>query len=263
MDLNFCVYMFGLLYTGELNLKKLRATYCNPDVGLQLSTVFTISSPLKVMLLALLCCSLMTALLQDGWTQIQKVHCWAPQKPSQYGTAAVHNKVTYWYLLFSHVVRKCRKHPSTTANLLHLGSSSLALQSQTLAHIWLWSTARTQDFPPSLHKDAAAKELICTCFCPLWPNAVLPYCTEFKSAGQVWSLPILWQVWFILSCNTHSDCGFWQLALVPDQWEIIIVEKQTWGVDPIHPQAQKAQTIHMQTTRSCVRSVMAELQENF
>lgn len=127
--------MFGLLYTGELNLKKLRAIYCNPDVGLQLSTVFTISSPLKVMLLALLYCSLMTALLQDGWTQIQKVHCWAPQKPSQCGAAAMQHKVTYWYLLFSHVVRKCRKDPSTTANLLHLGSSSLALQSQTSTHL--------------------------------------------------------------------------------------------------------------------------------
>lgn len=72
MDLNFCVYMFGLLYTSELNLKKLRATHCNPDVGLQLFAVFAISSPLNVMLLALLCCSLMTAFLQDGWTQMQR-----------------------------------------------------------------------------------------------------------------------------------------------------------------------------------------------
>ena len=140
-------------------------------------------------------------------------------------------------------MRKRRKDPSTTANLLRLGSARLALQSQTLACSWLWSTAR-QDFLPSLHKDAAAKELICACFCLLWPNAVLPYCTEFKSAGQVWSLPIVWQVWFILSYNTHSDGGFWQLALFPDQGGIIIVEKQSWGVGLIHPQAQKAQIIH-------------------
>lgn len=66
MDLNVCVYMFGLLYTSELNLKKLRAMYCNPDVSLQLFAVFAISSPLNGMLLALLYCSLTTALLQDG-----------------------------------------------------------------------------------------------------------------------------------------------------------------------------------------------------
>jgi len=44
--------------------------YCNPDVGLQLFAVLMITSPLKVMLLALLYHSFMTALLQGGWTQI-------------------------------------------------------------------------------------------------------------------------------------------------------------------------------------------------
>lgn len=229
--------------------------YDNPDVSLQLFAVFAISSPLNVMLLVLLCCSLMTALLQDRWTQIQNIHCWATQRSSQYGTVAMQHKVTDWYLLLSCAVRKCRKDSPTTANLLHLGSTSLALKSQTLARSWLWSTTTSQDFPPSLHKDTAAKELICTWFCLLWPNAVLPYCTDFKSAGQVWSLPILWQVWFILNYNTHSDCGFWQLALFPDQWEIIIVENQIWAVDLIPPRVHKAQIIHMQTTLRVVLGV--------
>lgn len=39
--------------------------YCNKGVSLQLSAVCALSSPLHVMLLALLCCNLMTALLQD------------------------------------------------------------------------------------------------------------------------------------------------------------------------------------------------------
>lgn len=211
------------------------------------------------MLLSLLYFSLVTALLQDGWTQIPN----SLLSTTEVLTAlAVQDKVTDRYLLFSHVVRKCRNNPSATANLLHLGSAGLALRSPTLAHIWLWSDSASQDFPPSPHNYAAAKDLICNCFCLLRPNAVLPYCTEFKSAGQVWSLPILWQVWFILSYNTHSDCGFWQLALFPDQWEII-AEQQTQGADPHHSWAQEARILHMQTTLSCLRRVTAEFQENF
>lgn len=41
--------------------------------------------------------------------------------------------VADWYFLLPGIVRKHRKDPSTTANLLHLGSAGLALWSQTLA----------------------------------------------------------------------------------------------------------------------------------
>lgn len=163
MDLNFCLYMFSLLCTSELNLKKLRAMYCNPDVSLRLRAVFTISIPLNVMLLALPYCSLMTALLQDGWTQIQKVHRRAPQRSSWYGMEAMQHKVTDLYLLLSRAVRKCRKDPSATAKLLHLGSTSLALQSQTLACSWLGSTATSQDFPPPFPTQRCSCQRINLC----------------------------------------------------------------------------------------------------
>lgn len=205
--------------------------YCNKGVSLQLSAVCALSSPLHVMLLALLCCNLMTALLQDGDIQIGVGH-WQCSC-----------RLIFPFTRYCEEMQKGSLYYSKPTTFGYHRSGFVDPNS---SNSWLWKTAASPDFLPSLHRGAAAKEQMCACYCFIWPNAVQPYCTEFKSAGQAWPLPILWQVWFIFNYNTHTDCGFWQLALFPDQWEII-VEKQTWGVDVICPREWEAwivQIIH-------------------
>lgn len=55
--------------------------------------------------------------------------------------------MTDGFLLLSHTVRKSRKDPSATANKQRLGSTGLALLSQTPAQGWPGSRATSQDFP--------------------------------------------------------------------------------------------------------------------
>lgn len=77
----------------------------------------------------------------------KRLHHWAPQKSSLRGTSARQCKVTDGFLLLSHTVRKSRKDPSATANKQRLGSTGLALLSQTPARGWPGSWATSQDFP--------------------------------------------------------------------------------------------------------------------
>lgn len=104
---------------------------------------------------------------------------------------------------------ECRRDLYTAANLLHLGRTSLARS-------WMWSTATSEDFPPSLQKDVAAREF--TLGFAFFDQMLC--CHTAQNSSQQGRCDLcqyygMFDLFFIY--NTHLDCGFWHLTLFPDQ----------------------------------------------
>lgn len=137
-----------------------------------------------------------------------------------------HCEVTVWQLLLLSMVRKCRKDPSATANLLQLGSASGSGEphSSMQPAVKQRNKSRLPPFPTQ------------RCSCQVHLHLVLPSLTKCCAAIlhriQISRASLIFANTMAglinLRYNIHSNHGFWQFALFQDQWECSC-EDANWG----------------------------------
>lgn len=117
------------------------------------------------------------------------------------------------------MVRKCRKDPSVTANLLQLGSASgsgeprssmqPAVKQRDKSRLPPFPTQRCSCQIINLHLVLPSLTKCC---------AAILHRIQISRAGLIFANTTAGLI--NVSYNIHLNCGFWQFALFPDQWEL-------------------------------------------